>query len=344
MSERRTTNILLLLIALPVIFYVLELLSFIFIPLVLSMFIALLFLPLMRWLNKKKIPKVFSLVIVIFIIGLFLKMTGELVRLSSIEIFSSEKEIFIKAESKLEALVIPLEDFFAIERVEGKSITLHYLQKLDLNKNFGSTIDFLGAIISMTLMTAFFVILLLAESLNFQKVLNNTIIRQKFSSVKVFLRIEKDLVTFIKVKFIISFFTGLGFTLACYFFDVSFPIFWGLLAFAINFVQMVGSVVSVVTLSLFAFVELDTTGILLFFILTITGVQILMGGVLEPIFMGKSFSINVITILVMLMFWGFIWGVPGMILSIPMTVFIKIMLEQYPKTRVIANLMSAGKQ
>lgn len=343
MNERRTTNVLLAVIALPVIFYVLKLLSFIFIPLVLSMFIALMFLPLMRWLNKKKIPKAFSLIIIVVIIGLFLKMTGELVRLSSSEILASDKELFTKAESKLEALIIPLEDFFAIERVEGKSITLHYLQKLDLNKNFGSTIDFLGTIISMTLMTAFFVILLLAESLNFQKLLNSTFIHQKFSSVKVFMRIEKDLVTFIKVKFIISFFTGVGFTLACYFFDVSFPIFWGLLAFAINFIQMVGSVVSVATLSLFAFVELDTTGILLVFILTITGVQILMGGVLEPIFMGKSFSINVITILVMLMFWGFIWGVPGMILSIPMTVFIKIMLEQYPKTRVIANLMSAGK-
>ena len=341
MNDRRTTNILLLIICLPIIFYVLDLLSFIFIPLVLSMFIALLFLPFMRWLRKKKVPKALSLIIVVLIIGVFLKVTGELIQLSSKEILSSDKELFAKAESKFEALIIPLEDFFAIERVEGKSITLHYLQQMDLNKKFGSTIDFLGNLISMTLMTAFFVVLLLAESLNFQKVLNKTIIRQKFSSVKVFMRIEKDLVTFIKVKFIISFFTGLGFTLACYFFDVSFPIFWGLFAFAINFVQMVGSVVSVVALSLFALVELDATGILLIFILTITGVQILMGGVLEPIFMGKSFSINVITILVMLMFWGFIWGVPGMILSIPMTVFIKIMLEQYPKTRVIANLMSS---
>lgn len=340
MNERRTTNVLLLIIALPVIFYVLKLLSFIFIPLVLSMFIALMFLPLMRWLNKKNVPKAISLILVIFIIGLFLKTTGELVRLSSEEILSSENELFTKAESKLEALIIPLEEFFAIERVEGKSITLHYLQKLDLNKNFGSTIDFIGDIVSMTLITAFFVILLLAESLNFQKVLNSTIIRQKFSSVKVFMRIEKDLVTFIKVKFLISLCTGIGFTLACYFFDISFPIFWGLLAFVINFIQMVGSVVSVILLSLFAFVELDTTGILLFFILTITGVQIIMGGILEPIFMGKSFSINVITILVMLMFWGFIWGIPGMILSIPITVFLKIMLEQFPKTKVISNLMS----
>ena len=342
MNERRTTNILLLIICLPIVFYVLDLLAFIFIPLVFSMFIALLFLPLMRWLRKRKIPKAISLIIVVFLIGLFLKVTGELVQLSSKEILSSDKELFQKAEAKFEALVIPLEDFFAIERVEGKSITLYYLQKLELNKKFGSTFDFLGDLISMTLMTAFFVILLLAESLNFQKVLNKTIIRQEFSSVKIFMRIEKDLVTFIKVKFIISLFTGIGFTIACYLFDVSFPIFWGLLAFAINFVQMIGSVVSVVSLSLFALVELDATGTLLFFVLTITGIQILMGGVLEPIFMGKSFSINVITILVMLMFWGYIWGIPGLILSIPMTVFIKIMLEQYPRTRVIANLMSSS--
>ena len=343
MNERRTTNILLLIIALPVFFYVLKLLSFIFIPLVFSMFIALLFWPLVRWLKKKKIPKIISILIVIFIIGVFLKLTSEVIQLSSKEILASENNLFEKAESKLESLIIPLESYFGIERVEGKSITLHYFQEIDLSKTFGSTIDLISSMISMILITFFFAILLLAESLNFQKILNKTVIRQKFSSIKVFMRIEKDLITFIKVKFIISFFTGLGFTLACYFFDVSFPIFWGLFAFVINFVQMIGSVISVLLLSLFAFIELDTTGTLLFFILTITLVQLIMGGILEPIFMGKSFSINVITILIMLMFWGFLWGIPGMILSIPITVFIKIILEQFPKTKVIANLMSGSE-
>lgn len=342
MNERRTTNILLLIIALPVLFFILKLLSFIFVPLTFSMFIALIFLPLMRWLRKKKVPKTISLVLVILIIATFFKLTGELIQLSSKEIITSQNNLFEKAELKLETLIIPLETFFGIERVENQSITWNYLRKIDLNKTFGSTLDLLGNTISMTLMTFFFAILLLAESLNFQKILNSTIIRQKFSSIKVFMRIEKDIITFIKVKFIISFFTGLGFTLVCYFFDVSFPIFWGLLAFVINFIQMIGSVISVLLLSLFAFVDIDSTGTLLFFILAITLVQVVMGGILEPIFMGKSFSINVITILIMLMFWGFIWGVPGMILSIPLTVFIKIILEQFPKTKVIANLMSGS--
>ena len=138
--------------------------------------------------------------------------------------------------------------------------------------------------------------------------------------------------------------TGIGFSLACVFFDISFPIFWGLFAFLINFVQMIGSVVSVVLLALFAFIELDPTGTLLFFVLTITAVQVLMGGVLEPVFMGKAFSLNVITVLIMLMFWGYIWGVPGLIMSIPITVFVKIILEHSPKTKLIAELMSGSKQ
>jgi len=103
---------------------------------------------------------------------------------------------------------------------------------------------------------------------------------------------------------------------------------------------MIGSFVSVILLALFAFVDLELTSILFFFILSITLVQVLFGGILEPIFMGKSFSINIITILVMLMFWGYIWGVPGMIMSIPITVFLKIILEQFPTTKSIARIMS----
>jgi predicted PurR-regulated permease PerM len=154
------------------------------------------------------------------------------------------------------------------------------------------------------------------------------------------MKIEKDLRTFIKVKILVSLLTGIGTGLACLFFDINFPIFWGLFAFVINFVQMIGSFVTVILLALFAFVQLDPTSYLFFFILTITGVQVLFGGILEPVFMGRSFSINIIAILVMLMLWGYIWGIPGLIMAIPLTVFIKIILEKFPKTKVLAGLLS----
>lgn len=343
MKDLKTTNILLLIMVIPLVFYLLKILSFIFIPLVLSMFIALLFLPLMRWLKKRKVPKPISILIVVVIIFGILKLGGVLVQLSSNEIMATKGILIEKAETKIVDLIEMIEKLFGIERLQGKSVIQHYFHGNTSFQKFGTTIDFISTTISMTLMTAFFVILLLSESINFQTILHSTIFKIRYSSVKTFIKIEKDIIRFVRVKFIISLFTGIGFSLACILFDVSFPIFWGLFAFIINFVQMIGSVISVVVLSLFAFVELDPTGTLLFFILTITAVQVLMGGILEPVFMGKTFSLNVITVLIMLMLWGYIWNIPGMIMSIPITVFIKIVLEQFRKTKVIAGLMSGSK-
>lgn len=339
MDQRRTTNILLLILVIPVVFYLLKILSFIFIPLIFSMFIALLFLPLMRWLGKKKVPKFLSIIIVILLIIGGLKISTELIQISSREILNSETDFFLKAEQKFDDLLLTAQETFGFQIENKRTFIKEFIHK----ENISVTIDFVRKFVTMILMTAFFVVLWLAESINIQKVLNNTILKQKHTSVKAFMKIEKDLITFIKVKFLVSLATGIGTGLACLFFDISFPIFWGLFAFIINFVQMVGSVITVILLSAFAFIELDPTSTLFFFIVAITGVQVLFGSILEPIFMGKSFSLNVITVLVMLMLWGYIWGVPGLIMSIPITVFIKILLEQFPSTKGIANLLS-GKQ
>ncbi|NPD83981.1 AI-2E family transporter [Lentimicrobium sp. L6] len=342
MKDLKTTNTLLLFIVIPLAFYLLKLLSFIFIPLIFSMFIALLFLPLMRWLTRKKVPKPIGVFLVIVIIVGFLKLGGEMVQLTTNEIMATQESFMDKAETKIVELIVLVESFFGMERVQGENVLKHYFKDNSLMKNFGSTFQFLRSTVTMTLMTVFFVVLLLSESFNFEKLLKSTIFKHRHTSIKTFMKIEKDILKFVIVKFVISLFTGIGFGLACLFFDVSFPLFWGLFAFLINFVQMVGSVIAVVLLSLFAFVELDPTGTLLFFIIVIIGVQVLMGGVLEPIFMGKTFSLNVITVLVMLMLWGYIWGIPGLIMSIPITVFIKILLEQFPKTKMIADLMSGS--
>jgi predicted PurR-regulated permease PerM len=307
------------------------------------MFVALLFLPLMRWLHSKKIPKPISILIVIIIIGTVLKICGELIQLSSNEILSADNAFFDTARIKLSNVLISIESFFGIQRLGDENVISHYLQQNSLMSNIGPTFGFVKSTITMTLTTTFFVVLLLSESINFQKIMNSTLFQHKHSSVKTFLKVENDIIKFVKVKFVISLITGIGFSLACLFFDVSFPIFWGLFAFLINFVQMIGSIVSVLLLSLFALVELDSTGTLLFFILAITGVQVLMGSIIEPVFMGKVFSINVITILVMLMLWGYIWGIPGLIMSIPITVFIKIILEQFPGTKGIAAFMSGSQ-
>ena len=340
MNDRKTTNILLLILVVPLMFYLLKTLSFIFIPLFSSMFIALLFLPLMRWFKRKGVPKVLSIIMVILILVSFFKLSGELIQLSSREILATDNAFFDQAKDKLTTLVTRIEAFFGVDFLQGEDMLGSLIQKDTIIKNFAPTLGFITNTLSMILVTVFFVVLLLADSIDVQKVLNNTILKQHFSSVKTFMKVERDLIKFIKVKFFVSLFTGLGIGIACWGFGVSFPIFWGLFAFTINFLQMIGSVITVVLLAIFAFVEIEVPSILFLFILTTTGIQAFFGGILEPIFMGKSFSINVITILIMLMLWGYIWGIPGLIMSIPITVFLKVLFEQFEDTQIISELLS----
>ncbi len=344
MNERKTTNLLLLMLVIPLVFYLLKTLSFIFVPLISAMFITLLFLPLMRWLKKRGIPQIINIFIVIIIIAVFFKVAGELIQLSSREILATDNLFFDKAKVKIADLTRSLESFFGITFLQGEDNVQSFINKETLLKNIVPTVDFISSTVSKTLTTVFLVLLLLAGSVDIQKLLNSFVLKKEFSSIKTFMKIEKDLVTFIKVKFFISLATGIGIGIACWGFGVSFPIFWGLFAFAINFLQMIGSVITVIAVSIFAFVEIETMSILFFFILTSIGVQVLFGAILEPIFMGKSFSINVITILIMLMLWGYIWGIPGLIMSIPITVFLKILFDQFPRTRLISQLMQGNSE
>jgi predicted PurR-regulated permease PerM len=269
-----------------------------------------------------------------------LKIGIEIIQLSSHEILSVDTEFLDKAETKLTETIASAELFFGIERPADQSIFNYYLKGNGGIEDFGSTFKTIQSTLSFTVTTLFFVLLLLSESINLETIMNKTIFKQRRDSIKTFYKIENDVLTFVKVKFLVSLLTGIGFSIACWSFDVSFPIFWGLFAFLINFIQMIGSVIAVIMLTLFALVELDASGTLLFFIIVITGVQVIFGGILEPIMMGRTFSLNIITVLIMLMLWGYIWGIPGLIMSIPITVFIKIVFDQFPKTRIISSFMA----
>lgn len=335
---------LLLIIVVPLVMYLLSVLSMIFIPLAFGLFAALLFSPLMRWLKRKGVPNFLGVVIVLLIVSTGLKGAYEMIQLTGKELANADEDFREKFEDRMNDVIAPVVDLMGIVPSEDETQLQALMndEKVSANLfgNVGSGLNMAKNFVSMLLMTLFFMVLLLAGSVNMQKVMELLIFKQRFASVKTFRQIEKDIFKFIVVKFILSFLTGLGFSLACYAFDVSFPIFWGVFAFLINFIQMIGSVISVVVLTLFALVELNLTGTLLFFIIIITGVQALFGGIIEPILMGKSFSINTVTVLVMLALWGFIWGIPGLILSIPLTALIKKIMEKFPGTAVYARIMS----
>lgn len=345
MDNTRIIKGLLIFMAVVLSFYLLKILSFIFIPLISAIFLALLFMPLMRWLNRKKVPKWAAVTISALIVLAVLFVTYEVINLSVRQITTSQNEFWEKADKSLTTTWAPITDMLGIQvsANNNESIAKELMDDEKISQwvyeRFGSTVGVVQRMLVTILMMLFMLILLLSGSLNVQQIFGTLIFNRKNSSVRAFREIEQSVVKFIEVKTLTSLMTGVGFGLTCYFFGVSFALFWGLIAFACNYVQMIGSVVVTVFLALFALIDLNAPGSLLAFALILIGIQVLVGGVLEPIFMGQSFRINTITVLVMLMLWGYIWGVAGLILSIPITVMLKIIFQQFKSTEVIVKVM-----
>ncbi|MFT3738322.1 MAG: AI-2E family transporter [Breznakibacter sp.] len=339
-QDLQTIKRLLMVIVVALVIFLFKTLDFIFVPLVGALFLALLFMPLMRWLYRHRVGKYVSATIVILLVATLIKLGWELVRLSGQEIVEQKAEVLDRIEAKLDTYLylakhfLGVDDGYLHQYIEGGKLMENVLQFS------GTALKFLKDTISMGLITVFFLVLLLIDTVNVPKIMQTTLFHNQYSSVKTFMQIERSIVKFIEVKFLMSLFTGVGFTLACYLFGVSFPLFWGLLAFTLNYIQLIGAVVATTALALFALAEIAQPGSWAAFVGIAVGIQLLFGSVIEPILMGKSFSINTITILIMLMFWGYIWGIPGMVLSIPITVLLKIVFARFKQTQLISDLMS----
>ena len=123
-------------------------------------------------------------------------------------------------------------------------------------------------------------------------------------------------------------------------FHVDFAAFWGVIAFILNFVPYVGSLLSIVLPSLIALVQFSDPSSFLAVFICLCALHGLVGHALDPFLMGKNLNLSPIFIISSLAMWEMIWGVPGMFLSIPILAMIVITLSQFPHTRPLAVLLS----
>lgn len=343
-NTQTTTNRLLLLIVMPILLFVLKTLNFILIPLFGALLVALIFMPLLRWFSKKNLSKTLAISVVISIVVLLALAVFSIIRISAKEILSAKPDFWETIMHNINNVLVPIIDFMGIEDIEEQnnvSALLHSDALISfISSKVGWVLQAIRQTVVMLLMAVFFFILLIAGSVNVQKMMEEAIFKKRIPAIKTFITLEKGIVKFIVVKFLISIATGIAFSIACYAYSIPFPIFWGTMAFLINFIQMVGSIVITAALTLFGLAILSPGLAAFSFIIVIIGIQVVFGSILEPIFMGKTFSINTITILIMIMLWGYIWGVPGLIFSIPITVALKTIFEQFEKTKIVSKIMS----
>ena len=123
--------------------------------------------------------------------------------------------------------------------------------------------------------------------------------------------------------------------------DLPYAALFGFIAFALNFIPTIGSLISVIFPSLLALVHFDTLTPFLVISLGLGTIQFLIGNLLEPRLMGNSLNLSGLVIMLSLSFWGAVWGVTGMLVCVPLTVMVLIICAQFPASRPVAVLLSA---
>lgn len=325
--------------------FLLKLLSFLFIPLALALFISLLLMPLLGWLQKKKLPYFVGLAIIIaggfFVlrgIGIVIKHTGK-------KMIERQDVIVEQFNAKLLPLITQAESILGVGFLKGENRMLqerveNLLSSEVLTGVTSNMVGTVGNFVSGALMTIIFLIVMLGGMQHYQRYISYVAGEGGGNGIpNIFEKVKNSLTTFMKVKFFISLATGVSLGLIAWFFGIDFPLFWGFMAFVLNFIQMIGSVVITVALILFGFLQIDSMSLFGLYALLLAGMQILLGSILEPVFMGKSFSINTVFILIGLMVWGYLWGVPGLILAVPILVLIKIVLASSRDGQFVERMM-----
>ena len=157
-------------------------------------------------------------------------------------------------------------------------------------------------------------------------------------------RLPRAMGHYIMVKVAISLGTGLFLGLACWIVGVKFALFWGFMAFVLNFIPTIGSLAAVIAPTLLSFLVFEDPIYVLWFFLLLLLVQIFFGNFLEPKFVGTGVNINFVVVIISLVFWGNLFGIAGMLLAVPLTVLIKSILAQTMDGQFIVKLMSSKKE
>lgn len=165
----------------------------------------------------------------------------------------------------------------------------------------------------------------------------------KAKAVDAFKKIKNSVSSYIIVKTYVSLITGFSVGLICLFFGVDYSLLWGFLAFVLNYIPYVGSLISIVPPLILGIISFGSVSQVFFFFICLEGVQLIMGNVIEPKWMGDSFSINTVAVLFGFVFWAFMWGTAGMLLAVPLTFMIKVILENLSGGEIVVRLMEKKK-
>jgi AI-2 transport protein TqsA len=149
--------------------------------------------------------------------------------------------------------------------------------------------------------------------------------------------VESKITRYIATKFFTSFLTGLISFIILFVFDVEVALLLATLTFFLNFIPNIGSIIVVLATVPIIFLKFGFSLPFIFIMILLISTQFFIGNILDPKLLGENLGLHPVVILLSLLFWGYIWGVPGMFLAVPMTAIVKILINRSEIFHVFLN-------
>jgi len=308
------------------------------IPFLLAAFIAIICLPPLTWLTHRRVPAGISVLIIAAILIFGILLLAGFVG-SSMTDFSSNLPQYQARLKSMSAELLAWLSGLGIE-LSTKAILDNFDPSAAMGMA-GKLVSGLGNALTNTFLIVLTVIFLLIEA---------TALPHKWQamgahapSTEHFTRFVDSVNSYLAIKGWVSLATGALVAIWLAILGVDYPLLWGLIAFLFNFVPNIGSIIAAVPAVLLALVQLGPASALAAAAGYIV-VNLVMGNVIEPRFMGRGVGLSTLVVFLSLVFWGWVLGPVGMLLSVPLTMIVKLALEANEQTRWIAILIGPDVQ
>jgi predicted PurR-regulated permease PerM len=334
------SSIFLGIIVLFLVVWVLILGQSIIIPFLIALFLSVLLDPFINLLQRLKIPISISVIIAILVSFIFLYLMGMMVYVN-VEVFAEQFPVYkIQMVNILNSISIDLEKMIGkpLSLPSWKSIDwIGALQKYSIAGGIVSSIgNFLTFLMKMLMVFIFVAFILTGKQSVDTKILQAFPGDEGVKILDVLQSIMNQVQTYLATKTLVSFITGLISLIVFSFFGLDFAVFWAFVIFIFNFIPNIGSILGTVLPFLFSFIQFGSVTIS-FWLLVIVGLlQFSIGNIIETKLKGKSLNLSPIMVIISLIFWGYIWGVAGMILSVPILATFAIITENVSSLKFIS--------
>jgi AI-2 transport protein TqsA len=342
MTATRSVTFPLAIIALVVGGAALHIMQPVLLPFVVALFLSNIFRPLVVYLRRERVPMAVILVLVVVLVGAVL-FGVSMVAVSSIHSLMVATPRYAARWNN--QLLPGLENLLDVApaAIQEQIHTLQWSNIVQVSSLFGLLYAGAGGFVAVLggfgLILLFMLFILEGNGL-FDRKIRAAYPARADEITAVIKRIDERTERYFITVTLINLVSGVLSVIILSAFGVDLALLWGLVTFIVCFIPTIGSIFAMGLPILVAFLQFDSISTPIAVAITLISVQFLWGSVITPRIMGSSLDLSPLLVLVSLIFWGWVWGPWGMVLSVPITSMIKIALESIPATKPIAILAS----